>query len=59
MDSGLAFSDVIALGLSYQIKDIFLDFRYSMRHVSNANLSLPNNGLNSMNVETRCLSVVK
>jgi hypothetical protein len=51
MDSGLAFSDIIALGLSYQIKDIFLDFRYSMRHVSNANLSLPNNGLNSMNVE--------
>jgi len=51
MDAGFAFSDIIALGLSYQIKAIFLDFRYSLRHVSNANLSLPNNGHNSMNFE--------
>lgn len=51
MNAGFAFSDIIALGLSYQIKAIFIDFRYSMRHVSNANLSLPNNGYNSMNFE--------
>jgi len=51
MHAGFAFSDIIALGISYQIKTFFLDFRYSMRHVSNANLSLPNNGYNSMNFE--------
>jgi len=51
MNAGFAFSDIIALGLSYQINTFFLDFRYSMRHVSNANLSEPNNGYNSMNFE--------
>ena len=51
MKSGFAFSDILGLGLSYKIKNFYLDFRYSIRHVSNANLSLPNNGYNSSNLE--------
>ena len=51
MPSGFAFSDIIALGLTYKINSIFLDFRFSLRHVSNANLNSPNNGHNSTNVE--------
>ncbi len=51
MGEGFAFSDIFGIGISYKIKNIFLDFRYSIRHVSNANLSLPNNGYNSTNLE--------
>ena len=51
MPSGFAFSDTIALGLTYKINSLFLDFRFGLRHVSNANLKSPNNGHNSSNIE--------
>lgn len=51
MNEGFAFSDILGLGITYKIKRIYLDIRYSIRHVSNLNMSLPNNGLNSTNIE--------
>ena len=48
---GFAFSDIIALGISYEVKSIFLDLRFSIRHVSNATIKLPNSGHNSANME--------
>ncbi len=51
MKEGLAFSDILGLGITYKIKKFYLDIRYSIRHVSNLNISLPNNGLNSTNIE--------
>jgi hypothetical protein len=51
MSAGFAFSDIFALGSSYQIKRFLIDFRYSLRHVSNANIRKPNNGYNSANLE--------
>jgi hypothetical protein len=54
MSAGFAFSDIFGLGMSYQIKRFLLDFRYSIRHVSNANIRKPNNGYNSSNIEIGC-----
>ena len=54
MNAGFAFSDIFGLGMSYQIHRFFLDFRYSIRHVSNLNITLPNNGYNSSNLEIGC-----
>jgi len=54
MNAGFAFSDIFGLGVSYQINRFFLDFRYSIRHVSNLNITLPNNGYNSSNLEIGC-----
>lgn len=51
LGKGLAFSDIFALGVSYKVKFIYLDVRFSIRHVSNANLKFPNCGHNSTNIE--------
>ena len=51
MNAGFAFSDVMGLGLGYKVEDIFLDLRFSVRHVSNAGFSSPNRGYNSANLE--------
>ncbi len=51
MNAGFAFSDVIGLGLGYKVEDVFLDLRFSVRHVSNAGFSSPNRGYNSANLE--------
>jgi Lipid A 3-O-deacylase (PagL) len=48
---GFAFSDILALGTSYRIDKIQLDFRYSIRHTSNFNLKSPNHGHNTANIE--------
>lgn len=48
---GFAFSDVFGLGMSYDIKSIRLDFRYSVRHTSNLEMKEPNNGHNTTNTE--------
>lgn len=48
---GLAFSDIVGIGLNYLHGNISTGIRFSMRHVSNANLQKPNNGHNSSNVE--------
>ncbi|NQY66519.1 MAG: acyloxyacyl hydrolase [Flavobacteriales bacterium] len=44
---GFAFSDILALGVSYKLKRILWDLRLSLRHNSNLNLSHPNAGHNS------------
>lgn len=54
MNAGFAFSDIFGLGVSYQLGRFYLDFRYSIRHVSNLNFTLPNNGYNSSNLEIGC-----
>ncbi|WP_396601447.1 acyloxyacyl hydrolase [Algibacter sp. R77976] len=48
---GFAFSDIFGLGLSHEIKNVQLDFRYSVRHTSNLELKQPNGGHNTTNVE--------
>ncbi len=49
---GFAFSDNLALGLNYDIQQhITLDLRGVLRHVSNADLQLPNGGYNTLNFE--------
>ena len=52
LPEGFAFSDIIAMGIFYTLKNITLDFRYSLRHVSNANLKAPNAGHNSAMLES-------
>jgi len=54
MNAGFAFSDIFGLGISYKIDKFLLDFRISIRHVSNLNITLPNNGYNSSNLEIGC-----
>lgn len=41
---GLIFSDVLALGFAYKFyqNKYFVDFRYSLRHLSNAGIARPN-----------------
>jgi len=50
--SGFAFSDIFGIGASYRQKKIVFDFRFTLRHSSNANLSRPNNGHNSVGFES-------
>ena len=51
LKKGFAFSDIIGLGLSYQVRKVLLDLRTTLRHNSNANLFKPNFGHNSFGVE--------
>ncbi len=45
---GFIFSDNIYTGITFNIfKDFILDFRPGFRHISNANLVLPNGGVNT------------
>jgi hypothetical protein len=48
---GFAFSDILALGILYSSKNYVVDFRYGLRHISNAGLAQPNRGYNSANFE--------
>ena len=48
---GFAFSDIFGLGLSYELKKLLFDFRYSVRHTSNLELKQPNGGHNTTNTE--------
>ncbi|UKM64019.1 acyloxyacyl hydrolase [Flavobacteriaceae bacterium GSB9] len=48
---GYAFSDVLGLGVSYQIEKWQLGFRYSIRHTSNLDMKYPNSGHNTTNTE--------
>ena len=52
LKKGFAFSDILGLGFSYQINKVVLDLRTTLRHNSNANLSKPNHGHNSVGIET-------
>jgi hypothetical protein len=49
--SGFIFSDNLALGTLLRLtkKNLFLNFQYVQRHISNANLKAPNGGVNSYN----------
>lgn len=44
---GIAFSDIAALGVLFQISTLEIGILSGIRHVSNANLRLPNNGHNA------------
>jgi hypothetical protein len=48
---GFAFSDIVALGVAYNVGKITFEIRPELRHVSNANLKKPNSGHNSSNVD--------
>tara|TARA_Y100000815_G_scaffold257437_1_gene266006 strand:+ start:3642 stop:4244 length:603 start_codon:yes stop_codon:yes gene_type:complete len=49
---GFAFSDNIALGINLGfMKNWSINIQPSFRHVSNANLKVPNGGYNSLNIE--------
>ena len=52
---GFAFSDILAFGITGHFNRIALDLRYVFRHVSNANIQLPNQGHNSSNIEAGIL----
>ena len=49
--SGFIFSDNLALGTFLRLnkKNLFLNFQYVQRHISNANLKAPNGGINFYN----------
>lgn len=49
--SGFAFSDVFGLGISYDVMNLRVGFRYSVRHTSNLEMKEPNNGHNTTNLE--------
>lgn len=48
---GFAFTDNIMLGMSFRFKHLVLDIRPGLRHVSNADIQLPNAGHNTTNLE--------
>jgi hypothetical protein len=52
LKKGFAFSDIVGFGFAYRRKIILFDIRLTLRHNSNANLSMPNNGHNSAGVES-------
>jgi Lipid A 3-O-deacylase (PagL) len=51
LSKGFAFSDVLALGLTFRTSKFSLDVRPNIRHVSNANLQSRNAGINTQNIE--------
>jgi hypothetical protein len=51
LSKGFAFSDVLALGVTFKMDKIEFDIRPSLRHISNAGLQGSNAGFNTSNVE--------
>ncbi len=51
LSKGFAFSDDIALGFSFKVKNIALDIQSNARHVSNAGIQSSNAGFNTKNIE--------
>ena len=51
LKKGFAFSDVLSVGYNYRIKKLSFDAKFMFRHASNANLQMPNFGLNSSGFE--------
>jgi hypothetical protein len=49
--TGFIFSDNLAIGALTRLnrKQLFLNLQFRIRHISNANLKLPNRGVNSYN----------
>lgn len=52
LKKGFAFSDIAGFGVSQELKRLLIDFRLSVRHNSNANLQMPNNGHNAVCIES-------
>lgn len=52
LKKGFAFSDILGFGFSYKQKNILFDLRMSLRHNSNANFYQPNDGHNSVGIES-------
>ena len=59
LKKGFAFSDIFGLGISYKVNYITLDLRSTIRHNSNANLYMANNGHNSVGIESGILFKLK
>lgn len=51
LKKGFAFSDVLSVGYNYKMKKISFDAKCMIRHASNANIQMPNFGLNSVGFE--------
>ena len=51
LSKGFAFSDVLALGITFKINTITIDIRPNFRHVSNAGLQDSNSGYNTKNID--------
>lgn len=51
LKKGFAFSDILSVGYNYRIKKLSFDAKFMFRHASNANLQMPNFGLNSSGFE--------
>lgn len=47
LKKGFAFSDILSVGYNYKMKKISFDAKCMIRHASNANMQMPNFGLNS------------
>ena len=48
---GFSFSDILGMGAHYTLNPVIIDIRFTLRHVSNANLNAPNNGHNTAGFE--------
>ena len=47
--TGFIFSDNLMLGSLIRLKkQVFLNLQFGVRHISNANINLPNRGVNSV-----------
>lgn len=51
LKKGFAFSDILSFGYNHRVKKISFEAKCTIRHVSNANLQMPNFGLNSVGFE--------
>lgn len=52
LKKGFAFSDILGFGIFYKQNRFLFDLRFTIRHNSNANLFFPNNGHNSVGIES-------
>jgi hypothetical protein len=51
LKKGFAFSDILSVGYNYKVKKVSFDAKFMFRHASNANLQMPNFGLNEAGFE--------
>lgn len=52
LNKGFAFSDILGFGVNFIFERLIFDLRLTLRHNSNANLSQPNHGHNSVGIES-------
>jgi hypothetical protein len=51
LSKGFAFSNVVALGITFKVNKITFDIRPNFRHVSNAGLKMLNSGYDTKNID--------